>query len=237
MNIFRKMVHGIRRVLVGKELTSEDYVNRIRRAGGSVGERTYIFDPKSVVIDMSRPELIEIGNDVQIAHGVVMLTHGYDWSVLKGVYGEILGSSGKVTIGNNVFIGMNTTILKGVTVGNNVIIGACSLVNRDIPDNSVAVGNPARVVSTLEAYYEKRKAAQYEEAAELVRTYRQQHGQDPDDAALNEFFWLFCKDPQKLCEPWDAQMHLVGNYEQSLEAFKNHTPMFESKEAFLASVK
>lgn len=43
---------------------------------------------------MTRPWLIDIGNDVQITEGVTLLTHGYDWAVLKGVYGEILGSGG-----------------------------------------------------------------------------------------------------------------------------------------------
>ena len=61
---------------------------------------------------------------MEIIRGVTILTHGYDWSVLKGVYGGILGSVGKVTIGNNCFIGMNATILIGVTIGYNVIIGA-----------------------------------------------------------------------------------------------------------------
>lgn len=49
---------------------------------------------------------------------------------------------GGVSIGDNVFIGMQSTILKGVHIGNNVIIGANSLVNKDVPDNCVVAGNP-----------------------------------------------------------------------------------------------
>ena len=81
--------------------------------------------------------MIEIGKNVKITRGVTILTHGFDWSVLKGKYGNVLGSCGKVTIGDNCFIGMHSTILKGVTIGENVIIGANSLVNHDIPSNSV----------------------------------------------------------------------------------------------------
>ena len=44
---------------------------------------------------------------------------------------------GSIRVGNNVFIGANSTILGGVNIGSNVIIGACSLVNKDIPENSV----------------------------------------------------------------------------------------------------
>lgn len=54
-----------------------------------------------------------------------------------------------VTIGNSVWIGGSTTILPGVTIGNNVVIGAGSVVTKDIPDNVVAVGNPARVIKHL----------------------------------------------------------------------------------------
>ena len=68
---------------------------------------------------------------------------------------------------------METTILKSVQIGDNVIIGANSLVNKDVPDNCVVAGNPARVIMSLDRYYEKRKAAQYQEAEELVKLYRE----------------------------------------------------------------
>ena len=54
-----------------------------------------------------------------------------------------------VTIGDNVWIGGSVTILPGVTIGSNVTVGAGAVVTRDIPDNSVAVGNPARVIKTI----------------------------------------------------------------------------------------
>lgn len=95
---------------------------------------------------------------------------------------------GGVAIGNNVFIGMKSTILKGVHIGNNVIIGANSLVNKDIPDNCVAAGNPCKVIMGLEAYHEKRKAAQVAEARELVQLYRERYGREPDEKALPPFW-------------------------------------------------
>ncbi|MBR1786462.1 MAG: sugar O-acetyltransferase [Paludibacteraceae bacterium] len=55
-----------------------------------------------------------------------------------------------ITIGNNVWIGGNVTILPGVTIGDNCTIGAGSVVTHDIPKNSIAVGNPARVIKTIE---------------------------------------------------------------------------------------
>ena len=55
-----------------------------------------------------------------------------------------------VTIGNDVWIGGNVTILPGVTIGDNCTIGAGAVVTHDIPANSIAVGNPAKVIKTLE---------------------------------------------------------------------------------------
>ncbi|NJN50340.1 MAG: hypothetical protein HC798_04355 [Polaribacter sp.] len=57
-------------------------------------------------------------------------------------------------IGNHVWIGANSTILPEVSIGDNVIIGANSLVNKDIPSNSVAVGNPCKVIKAKVAYDE-----------------------------------------------------------------------------------
>lgn len=59
---------------------------------------------------------------------------------------------GKIVIGNSVHIGMNTIIMPGITIGNNVVIGCGAVVTHDIPNNSVAVGVPARVIETYDAY-------------------------------------------------------------------------------------
>jgi len=117
--------------------SSEVYITFLRRKGVKIGKNTKIFSPKTANIDITRPSLITIGDNVKITKYITMHTHGYDWSVIRHKYGKIVGSAGKVTIGNNVFIGVKSTILKSVSIGNNVIIGANSLVNMDIPDNRI----------------------------------------------------------------------------------------------------
>lgn len=57
-----------------------------------------------------------------------------------------------ITIGNHVFVGANSVILPGVTIGDNVVIGAGSIVLKDIPSNSIAVGNPCKVIKEKESY-------------------------------------------------------------------------------------
>ena len=57
---------------------------------------------------------------------------------------------GRVTIGDNVFIGINCIILPNVHIGNDVIVGAGTIVSKDIPNNSVAVGNPMQIIGSFE---------------------------------------------------------------------------------------
>ena len=142
-----------------------------------------------------------------------------------------------MSIGNNVFIGMHSTILKGVHIGNNVIIGANSLVNKDIPDNCVAAGNPCRIIMGLDEYHEKRKAAQVEEASELVRLYRERYGKEPDEIALREFFWLFSSSSDKLPNEWEQVNNLCGNIQKTKEVFLKHYKTYESLDTFLESIR
>lgn len=226
----------IRRIIYGDKACSETYVSYLRKCGVKIGERTKFYAPMKNIIDLTRPWLIDIGNDVQITEGVTILTHGFDWSVLKGVYGDILGSSGGVSIGNNVFIGMHSTILKGVHIGNNVIIGANSLVSKDIPDNCVAAGNPCKVIMSLEEYHEKRKEAQVDEATELVKLYRERYGKEPDEKALHEFFWLFTDGEDELPGCWDSMMRLGGNYEYTKKKLSDNQKKFSNMTEFLKHI-
>lgn len=221
----------------GARSSSRSYVSYLKRKGCKVGERVFFYAPQSSYVDITRPWLIDIGDDVQITAGVTILTHGYDWAVLKKVYGEVLGSAGGVSIGNNVFIGTQSTILKGVHIGNNVIIGANSVVNHDIPDNCVAAGNPCRVIMDLEDYYHKRVALQYEEAAEMVKKYRERFGHEIDDYSLREHFWLFSDENTELHDEWKRVMTFVGNERESYRLLKEHKLSYKTKEDFLNSIK
>lgn len=229
-----------RRIIDGPRASSADYVAYLRSLGMVIGDNSVIYSPKHCVIDGTRPWMIEIGNNVSITEGVTILTHGYDWSVFKGMYGDVLGSAGRVKIGNNVFIGMNSTILKGVTIGDNVVIGANSLINKNVPDNCVVVGNPQRVVCDIDSYLEKRRAAQVSEAADLYDCWRRnspegKRGVFPPKCIFSEFFWLFeSRDTGVLSDPsFEATMALRGTRGMSYERFMQHKPEFESYEDFI----
>lgn len=92
---------------------------------------------------------IIFGCNVELGPGVSVISSNHQSDNLrKHVKGK------PITIGNNVWIGANATILPEVSIGNNVIIGANSLVSKNIPDNSIAVGNPCKVIKNKENYNE-----------------------------------------------------------------------------------
>lgn len=86
---------------------------------------------------------VTIGNNCQMAPNVAIYTAGHPVHPDSRNSGYEYGK--KVTIGDNVWIGGNTVICPGVHIGNNVVIGAGSVVTKDIPDWTIAVGNPCRV--------------------------------------------------------------------------------------------
>ena len=106
----------------------------------------FTFSPESY--------LIEIGDNVIIAKNVYLITHEGSICVFhhENAHMDLFG---RIKIGNNCFIGMNSLILPKTTIGNNCVVGAGAVVRGNIPDNSVVVGNPAKVVMTTAEYRQR----------------------------------------------------------------------------------
>lgn len=90
---------------------------------------------------------INIGKNCFIAPNVVIACSSHPLDSEERNAGYLI--SKPINIGENVWIGANTTIIGGVNIGSNVVIGAGSVVNRSIPDNVVAVGNPCKVLRSI----------------------------------------------------------------------------------------
>lgn len=123
-------------------------IDDYRKRGVKIGENVELIDCQ---IDYGHGFLIEIGNNCIITHTTI-LTHDASTKMYLG-YSKV----GRVKLGNNVFVGQGSIILPGVTIGNDVIIGAGSVVKKDIPDNTVAVGNPAEIICSLDKYIERNR--------------------------------------------------------------------------------
>ena len=96
---------------------------------------------------------VTIGDDVKAGFGVHIMDtdfHALDPEARRGAEDRLLRRSAPVRIGNNVFLGAGTFILKGVSIGDNAVVGARSVVTRSIPSNEVWAGNPARRIRRAE---------------------------------------------------------------------------------------
>lgn len=110
----------------------------------------------------SEPYLVKLGNNVQVAANVRLITHDRISKVINSMpeYAQeekIPFYYGKIVIGDNVMVGANSTILYNVTIGSNVIIAAGSIVTKDVPSGSVVGGNPAKVIGDFEQLVTKRR--------------------------------------------------------------------------------
>ena len=135
----------------------------IRRLFGKTGERFYITAPfwcdygcnieigenfytnhNCVILDGAK---VTFGDNVFIAPNCTFSTAGHPLDTEQRNQG--LEYAYPITVGDNVWFGASVTVLPGVTIGSNVVIGAGSVVNRDIPDDVVAVGSPCRVLRKI----------------------------------------------------------------------------------------
>lgn len=227
----------VRNIVYREKASSEKYIAYLRKRGVQIGRDVSFFSPTHTLVDLTLPWLLTIGDHVRITHGVIILTHDYSWSVLKQLpenEGRILGAQSPVFIGNNVFVGMNAIITRGVTIGDNVIIGAGSVVTKDCEAGSVYAGSPAKKIMTIEEYLHKREVAQFEDARKLARIYYEKFGTLPPKEVFNEYFMLFCDaDEAKNIPQFRSQMETGECFDKSEMFMREHNPMFESYEAFM----
>lgn len=128
-----------------KEVISDYF----RKSGMKIGKRSSIF----CNIMTSEPYLIEIGDNVTIAGNVCFVTH--DNSSIK-VNPSKANLFGYIKIGNNVFIGQNSTIMYGVTLPNDVIVASGSVVVNSFSQERIIIGgNPARIIGRWDSFEER----------------------------------------------------------------------------------
>ena len=101
----------------------------------------------------SEPYLISIGNRTEIAARVRFYNHGAAW-MFRDI-DENADFFGKITIGDNVYIGENVLIMPGVTINDNVIVAAGSVVTKSIASNTIVGGNPAKEIGNTSKFIEK----------------------------------------------------------------------------------
>lgn len=136
------------------------YTSLLRRYGLNIGKPLYIH--KTVKFDDFNK--ISLGNNCVVSFGVYFLTHdysrlvGYNYLEKNGFMSDTTWDNpliGTISVGENSFIGARTLLLPNTSIGKDCIIGAGSVVKGSIPDGSVVVGNPAKVIGSIDDFAHK----------------------------------------------------------------------------------
>jgi len=122
---------------------------------GEVGDN-FFFQPRIIPAD---PKLIKFHNNITVTSNVTFVTHDVFHEGLNRLNkGSFDYYQNTIEVFDNVFIGCNTTILPGVKIGPNAVIAAGSVVTKDVKENTVVAGNPAKVIESFDEFLEKRKS-------------------------------------------------------------------------------
>lgn len=166
-NISRSKIYGLAKIETGSSITHSSisgvtYIGDNAKIYGAtisgrtfIDRRTSIFGPSISIHSLINE--IRIGRFCSIAKNVSLYEYNHkantpstyfmNQNVLRGRIHDDVNSKGSIKIGNDVWIGANTTVLSGVSIGDGAIIGANSLVTRDLPPYSISFGQPAKVSS------------------------------------------------------------------------------------------
>lgn len=151
VNLFKR----IKKLYLLKFGTTKKIIDYWRTKGVKIGDNCVIYGNVNFG---SEPFLVKVGDNVKITSNVNFITHDGGVHTIRHKYFEYDADLfGNIEVGNNVFIGYNVLILPGVKIGDNCIVGAGSIVTKNIQNNSVYAGVPAKFICTIDRYYEKNK--------------------------------------------------------------------------------
>lgn len=222
-------------VLYPNSWCNSAFVNYLRSCGAEIGENTRFISPTSCRIDVNRADYITIGNNCCLSE-VNILAHDYSWYTMLESKNDILpDGGGEVFVGNNCFIGFQALLLKNTHIGDNVIIGARSVVKGEIPSNTVWAGCPAKMICTLEEFYQKRNKIRLKEAFYRRDFIRKKKNRDPNINEMGLFSLLFLTRNEKNYKDYiqNIEFNGIANHKELKDYFYNSIPMFQSFEDFL----
>lgn len=223
----------LNRLLNPDHYNSQVYVRYLRSCGAEIGEGTFFYDPLSKPVDETSLPYVRIGKNCRIAREAFILAHDYSYAVLRPQYHHMLCKTGFTTIGDNVFLGIRSFINMGVTIGDNVIVAAGSVVTKDIPSNVVVGGNPAKVICTLEEYYQK-NLDRFETFAQNAYLCKKKHlGREPREDEMGWFVSLW--QPENAESIYRALRVDGDDKEAVVQDMLKVTPRYNSYEDFLSN--
>ena len=144
------------KLLIKKIKIHRNPIKYWKKRGAIIGKNVEIAPSASLG---SEPYLIEIGDNCKITNHVEFITHDGGANVIRNIQDDFSLDifKGKTTLGSNVFVGNRACIMPGVKIGNNVVVGYGSIVTKDVPDNVVVGGAPAKIIKSINDYINDNK--------------------------------------------------------------------------------
>lgn len=145
---FLKVLKNVSVIQIARYMPMMSWKNTIYRTflNMKIGEKTsFAF---MTMPDILFPEKISVGRNTIIGYNTTILTHEYLIEEYR---------IGEITIGDEVMVGANCTILPGISIGDRAIVSAATLVNADVPDGTFVGGNPMQIIYTKEEMEKKRR--------------------------------------------------------------------------------
>ncbi len=154
------------------------YARYLKKKGALHAQGVDCFIAKSA--NIPDPYLLSIGNNVWITSGCQLICHDASVIMINRMRTGHLDRVGPIVMGDNTFLGNNVIVLPETKIGSRAIVGAGSLVTKDIPDNTVHAGNPARFICSFDDYVRKiEQGTQQYPWKELLQKH-ETHVYDPD---------------------------------------------------------
>lgn len=148
-----KKIKRIFRKIYGRIYARVNRFGYLKWIGLNFGEDLHVYG-SPIKMFGTEPWCITLGNHVHITDEVRFITHDGGTLLFRHIVPD-LEITKPITVGDYVYIGVRSIILPGVNIGNNCIIAAGSVVTKDVPDNTVVGGIPAKVIKSTDAYFEK----------------------------------------------------------------------------------
>lgn len=223
------------KIILPNTYNESAYLKFLRGKGVEIGANCRIWSPNQTHIDYSRPHMLHIGNYVKIARNVTILCHDYSRSVWAEMSGLNIGEAANTYIGDNVFLGVNVTILMGTHIGNNCIVGAGSVVSGNYGDGVVIAGNPGKVICKVDELQGKRESRQIESAKLYAKMWKKRFGKFPNITQMtNAFAWLYLPHTQETIEKYPKLFDLSGvDKNLYVDKFLATDPVFNNFDEFI----
>lgn len=175
MNVF-KLLLKIFKTIFNKSYALLNHEGYARYIGVNVGDNLRIYGNPYAMFS-TNPWCVTLGDNVHITTECLFITHDGGTLLFRHLVPD-LEITAPINVGNNVYFGVRSIILPGVNIGDNCIVAAGSIVTKDIPDNTVVGGIPAKYIQSTDEYFEKAKKKslhlghlKYEEKDEELKKY------------------------------------------------------------------